>query len=347
MDNRRICYLDFLRVTAIFFVVIIHVTSVGLHTYDVFSGPWLMNSLLNSISRWAVPVFFMISGSLFLSPEKELSIKKLYKNNILHIVICIIVWGSFYSLLDQYIYNTLSIKSILIAVYGIITGTSGYHLWFLYTLTMLYIAIPLFRLITAHATKQQLEYGLLIWFIFSLLISQINAFAEDLGITSELLPYSAFIISGYGGYFLLGYYLSIYPIRKKAKRWLYAAGILSLLIIIMGKLLFKTVLHQDLTALEAPLGVFSCLLATSIFTIAQNMHFTNTCESVFVFCGQHTFGIYLTHVFFISLLYHIIGIAPNYCAPLLSIILSSIGIFAVSLLTSLIMSKIPLLRNLV
>ena len=177
MNDKRVGYFDILRIVSIFFVIVIHVTSVGLRLCETATPTWNVNWLLNSVSRWAVPVFFMVSGALFLDPRRELSIKKLYTKNISRIAICIIVWGFFYSLLDQYLYGTLSAKSILIAVYGIITGNTGYHLWFLYTLIMLYIATPLFRLITCHASKRRLEYALVVWIIFSLIAGQINSFA--------------------------------------------------------------------------------------------------------------------------------------------------------------------------
>lgn len=166
MNDKRVGYFDILRIVSIFFVIVIHVTSVGLRLCETATPTWNVNWLLNSVSRWAVPVFFMVSGALFLEPSREITLKKLYKKSIFHIVVCIIVWGFFYSLLDQYIYGTLSAKSVPVAVYGIVTGNTGYHLWFLYTLVMLYIAVPLFRLITCHGSKRQLEYALVVWGVF-------------------------------------------------------------------------------------------------------------------------------------------------------------------------------------
>lgn len=154
MEKRRLPYLDALRVLGAFFVVMVHVTSAGMHLCEPGTGAWRANTLINSLCHWAVPVFFMISGALFLDPRQEISVRKLYRKNLLRIVLCIGVWGFLYSLLDQYVYGTLSVKSIWIAAYGILTNQTGYHLWFLYTLGMLYIAVPLFRLLTAHATKR-------------------------------------------------------------------------------------------------------------------------------------------------------------------------------------------------
>lgn len=305
MDKQRVCGFDFLRVVSIFFVVVIHITSVGLRLCDSMTGTWIVNALINSISRWAVPVFFMVSGALFLDPRRELSIKKLYTKNISRIAICIIAWGFVYSLLDQYLYGTLSAKSILIAVYGIITGNTGYHLWFLYTLIMLYIATPLFRLITCHASKRQLEYALVVWIIFSLIAGQINSFAAEFGFDEVLSLYVPFVITGYGGYFLLGHYLTTYPLKGAAKRRCYILAILSACVICGGKWILPMTFKIETAAVEAPLGLFSCLVAGAVFTVSLNISISDTGTRVLSFLGQRTFGIYLTHVFFISLLYHI------------------------------------------
>lgn len=95
MNDKRVGYFDILRIVSIFFVIVIHVTSVGLRLCETATPTWNVNWLLNSVSRWAVPVFFMVSGALFLEPSREITLKKLYKKSIFHIVVCIIVWGFF------------------------------------------------------------------------------------------------------------------------------------------------------------------------------------------------------------------------------------------------------------
>ena len=89
MGRNRVCYFDVLRVASIFFVIVIHVTSAGMKLCAPVTAVWRVNWLVNSISRWAVPVFFMVSGALFLEPSRELTLKKLHKKNILRIVVCI------------------------------------------------------------------------------------------------------------------------------------------------------------------------------------------------------------------------------------------------------------------
>lgn len=347
MNRQRVCCFDLLRVISIFFVIVVHVTSVGIRLCDPTDGAWTANALINSVSHWSVPVFFMVSGALFLDPDKELPVKKLYKKNILRIVVCIIVWGFFYSLLDQYLYGTLSVRSIFVAIYGIVSGHTGYHLWFLYTLVMLYIAIPLFRLITCHASRRQLEYALAVWVIFSLGAGQINSFATEFGYDGVLSLYTPFVITGYGGYFLLGYYLTAYPLKGAIRRGCYLFAIMSVCVICGGRWLLHETFKVEATAINAPLGLLSCLIAAAVFTAAQNVSVSDTGARVLSFLGQRIFGIYLTHAFFISLLYHIWHVKPDYCQPVLAVLASSAGVFMVSLAVSWTMSKIPLFRKLV
>lgn len=64
--NGRIYYLDCLRVVAIISVIIIYVSAQNWYTTDVSSFAWQFFNLTDSLVRWAVPLFVMISGVVVL-----------------------------------------------------------------------------------------------------------------------------------------------------------------------------------------------------------------------------------------------------------------------------------------
>lgn len=69
-------YIEYLRVIAMFAVVAIHVCIAGLSSFanhSMFDA--VFYSSVRNIFHFAVPVFFMISGALMLSPSKDLPIK--------------------------------------------------------------------------------------------------------------------------------------------------------------------------------------------------------------------------------------------------------------------------------
>ena len=64
---------DVLKALAIVGTVTIHASTAAY--YDGFGSlPWLSAILWGTISRWAVPVFFLCSGALLLDPDRDLSL---------------------------------------------------------------------------------------------------------------------------------------------------------------------------------------------------------------------------------------------------------------------------------
>ena len=82
MNNlKRHLYIDVLRVLASAMVVAVHV---GMHYIGVFkvrSIPWTTMEFVVACTKFAVPVFFMITG-YFTHHEKQASKKQIIKINI-------------------------------------------------------------------------------------------------------------------------------------------------------------------------------------------------------------------------------------------------------------------------
>lgn len=64
----RIVYYDFLRIISMFAVIVLHTAGERWSKVEVHSLAWNSFNFYDSIVRWAVPVFTMISGALFLAP---------------------------------------------------------------------------------------------------------------------------------------------------------------------------------------------------------------------------------------------------------------------------------------
>ena len=67
---------DLVKTLAIGGVVLIHVAAPPLSVALTGSGDWLAALFWGTVSRASVPLFLMASGTLLLSPEKPLSLKK-------------------------------------------------------------------------------------------------------------------------------------------------------------------------------------------------------------------------------------------------------------------------------
>lgn len=90
-SNHRTVYFDVLRIIAICAVVVLHMSAQNFVESGVDTPEWQALNFYDSIVRWSVPVFVMISGALFLDGEN--SIGKLYKKNIARIPVAFIFWS--------------------------------------------------------------------------------------------------------------------------------------------------------------------------------------------------------------------------------------------------------------
>lgn len=85
MSDNKIIAFDGLRILAAFAVVVLH-TAAPLFLNSYSSSDWAVVNMYESLVRWSVPVFFMISGALFLNKGKEVNIGRLYGKNIFRIL---------------------------------------------------------------------------------------------------------------------------------------------------------------------------------------------------------------------------------------------------------------------
>ena len=78
-------------------VITLHVNSKYWYSLDINSFDWqVVNFYHGALTRWAVSVYVMISGALFLG--RDVPLRRLYGKNILRIVTAFIFWSLIYSI---------------------------------------------------------------------------------------------------------------------------------------------------------------------------------------------------------------------------------------------------------
>ena len=142
----RITKYDILRVIACFSIVLLHVSASYWSVVDVHSKEFLIMTIYNSLTCFAVPVFFMLSGLFLVSPQKEnLAIGK----RILKLLVLFYVWSAFYAFQGVAIdaLHGAVTKEVWASVQRFIFGHT--HMWFIQILIGFYILIPIARQICA------------------------------------------------------------------------------------------------------------------------------------------------------------------------------------------------------
>jgi len=330
-------WINNLRVISLFAVVILHTTSPVLETYNKGSlSVWFIGDFYNTLTRFAVPVFVMISGALLL--HRDYPLGDFLKKRLIRIVIPFLFWSCIYISYEFYnedlTYTGLNWETARQGLHLLKVGSS-YHLWYVYMLIGLYLFIPVLSKFIRNATENEILYFLIVWFIVMLLGQPYLArFKPSL----DLRYFEGFI-----GYLVLGHYLAFKPlIKKRISLWAF------LFLACLGGFSFGTyLLYQHYngisTLLYEPLSPPIVLMATSVFMLGRLWvpKVPKALISFRDFAGKYNYGIYLGHAIILTLLNDYLDINYKLFTPWLSIPCIAILCFGLSLVLVFVMNKIP------
>lgn len=203
-------------------MIVIYVCAQNFDNVGINTVQWKVFNIYDSAVRFAVPVFTMISGALFLDPNKQINIFYLYRKNILRMVIAFIFWSAVYAMI-AYRQGGVFFENLL---------CGHYHMWYLFVIIGLYMAVPILRKIAEsdNATK----YFLCVSFVVAFVMADITEFSflQPVKYIYEKMDFHLFL--GYSSYFLLGYVLSSTKIRKRTINILYILGVIGYVVTCLG-----------------------------------------------------------------------------------------------------------------
>ena len=155
MAKNRESNFDLLRILSAFAVVMLHVSGgfLQIDEMKVSTNCHFPIMLINHLVRFAVPCFFMLSGAFVLADERNANYKYFYKKSfrnigISSVIFCMlyVIFGVAKLLAGVFIFKRHGIDHVLLglisAFKNIVTGNPYYHLWYLFTLLGLYLAVP-------------------------------------------------------------------------------------------------------------------------------------------------------------------------------------------------------------
>ncbi|WP_017445393.1 acyltransferase [Gayadomonas joobiniege] len=196
-------YIDYLRTLGIFAVITIHVTAPVYQMADIVGEPgWWLSNILNSISRFAVPLFVMISGAVLLG--KSITPYEFYKRRSLRLLPPIIFWTLFY--IGFKFLQGGEIKSILIST--IYSGKAAGHLWYLTMFACLMMFAPFLNMFLNGDRPSSKDLLILIIVVFLFFILNGAASIPNVILDTKINWFTSF--TWFIGYFICGYYLDKY-----------------------------------------------------------------------------------------------------------------------------------------
>lgn len=336
MANKKILYLDILRIIAIELVILLHCISDFIVMPSLYgSRSWNIFNFMNEICRTGVPIFLMISGFLMLDNPQTSNIKVFYKKHLSRILIPLLVWNVIYFIYFIVIDNKpIDIKGFIDAL---INNGNAYHLWFVYMLFGIYLVTPFIHIIVKNCTTKQLS----LFFMLIIFAGTIRPFINT--ITPMYIYLFEPLFENYMGYFLLGYILAKSELNSRIRIFIYVGGIIGFLIGTLGSFFASSANGINLI-FNTGYSINHYLVAAAIFTTMKYFRLNHTEVSRKSVSGLSSivFGVFFIHVIIIDLINRVVNLdfSPT-IVVLINFLLASFISFGVIFL----LSKNKILRN--
>lgn len=341
LQKKRRTELDILRMLATIAVIATHLCGTAAKTLDVSTSLWAMINSIRAAVTWDVPAFVMISGCLFLRPQKEITIYDIYGKYIKHIAVCFIFWSAVFQLYYfLFAKNGLNWKGI---ISELLIGP--YPFWYLYMLVGLYMIVPFLRKFTNE--KQLLQYFIVLFIVFSFITNYATAIPVIGNIIDTILGKALFhFVLGFTGYYILGYYISQYGVSLKWEIVIYALGAIGVLVSCVGTTVQSRMqgeYNEWFSKYLMPNVIFESMAIYTLFAKRiSKIQFSSKTVKLFAKLTQLGFGVYLTHALIIDIL-NLMHINIRSYSTFLMIPLLTVVVYALSLIVTFLIRKIPLI----
>ena len=330
--QKRIIWMDFLRISCIFTVIFLHyTTSLYEKNYTGSFASWIPSLIVNCFTTFAVPCFFMLSGALILNKNESLS--SLLKKRLPSVYIPLIIWSGIYIAY----FGALQGSSIT-AFFKSLYTSQYYHLWFMYPLIGLYFLSPVIRSVLLNSDESIKKYAfVLVCIVPTILLTIAKLFR---------LTYISFWFTwGFPeiGLFVLGAWLvqKKLPVRKAL-----LGSAVSLLLIILGELscfIFGETPHKNFIGAYGTFPVFMFAVFMFAVFMSSEPYLTKLPESIknrVASISKLSVGIYFTHLLAKALLDKT-NIYQTDSKSFLMMLFAAIINFLFSLAICYVFSKIP------
>ena len=293
--------IDIIRIFAFVFIAMLHTLN---RQYGL--TVWMSGYAVISIG---VNLFIMISGYLLL--DRTETVKEFFRKRFFSILPLFIIFNIIY--IYFYNHSFITIKKI-----------SAPHFWYIYMILGLYLLTPWLRKVLQYAEKETF-YVVVLWFLCNVFNPYMQFF------TFPKIPFSHFPITGFIGYYILGYYLKKYRYKLEKIPFICVIGVYItgfLISVLSTKYVLVTTGNRISDFFDKnSLGTFFMSVSFFIFWIKFNFKNRN---KVIRMISDSTYFAYLIHII---ILHYVIKISDE-------MIFKSVATIIISIITGILYNYI-------
>ncbi|NCH56269.1 acyltransferase [Cronobacter muytjensii] len=290
MNAKRNINIETLRTMAVFSVILIHMAVPVFHSKEVMNSDislWLVSNLYYTISRFCVPIFFIIATYIaFNSLSKNMG----FLSRIKRIGVPYVFWSTLY-----YIFNGGDDVFNLIKL--TLTKYTSVHLWFLPAFLGFVLFLPAVKKILDNDSLRELRYLPILVFLFSVVLPStthfLNTFIGDFSYLNGLNQFEL-NLPAYIAYAL------VFPYVYRKVNAVYYTFIFFFIVFVNAALnvlvsLKTGVPNEYYYQYTTPLVFISSYVLFNVFMSINLDAVYTPVKNLIYSIGMNSFGIYLVH----------------------------------------------------
>ncbi|ENM5827598.1 acyltransferase family protein [Vibrio metoecus] len=289
---QRVFFFDLLRAIAAVAVIAIHVLAPYRDRLgEIPFAQWLTAVTVNGASRWAVPVFIMISGALMLSDRRPFELRYYLERRLGKVLIPFLVWSLFYAFLSGWSPTGFDGAMIWQTLLSSPQHETYYHLGFFYYFIPLYFVIPFLQWGAQRWDSVALYAFVAVWLLTTMLylLRLDGSWSHDSWLFSGYLP--------------LGYLLyQKCSLKRGSVLVITLMGLVSLYITVQAVVTLSLVEHAYRVGRWFSYKTINVvLMASMVFILARAFasKLPLSWQQGVSFVSRYSLGIYLLHPIFL------------------------------------------------
>ena len=314
------------------------------------TATWWIGTSLDLGSRWAVPVFIMVSGALLLGQRPNEGAREFYARRIRRIAIPLVV-----AHIGYFVVRAVLLHQVLttkVVVFDLLAARVYSQLYFFWIVLGLYLVTPLLRTALAGREAKALitigAAGIAFMWAVHAGATAMSAVGHPIDIWQ---PASLTLWIPYLGYFLLGYALRnvtlgraglaatvvVFVLANAAVVWNYTTGSGSVAAALFGGG------YQGLPVAAAAISLF--LMARTVLHPTSALALSPS-TPVMRRLGELTLGVFVVHLVIMLYAFHLPGLAaPTASRSLAATLILWAVVLTASFVACELLARIPVLRR--
>ena len=300
--RRRVPCFEWIRAAGCVAITLLHVfvsldNAVGIEALSP-SRVLVEDLVAVTFTRWAVPVFLMVTGALLLDPKRKVSWARI-GHYAARMLFTLATFGLLFCLIESvYDHHGVSLAVVGEALRNLVTGHSWDHLWYVYALLFLYLLTPGFRWLVGRLSRAGYAFLLGLLYLVVLVVPTAlfwsgRHFSTPFNVVPAMF------------YYLLGQYAWRYlrPQRgaKAPARPVVIAGAVSLVALIICAATGNAVYALPEFCVICPFALLVFCLFMGYATEPIERH------PAAALLADYSFGIYVVHPFFLHVITHLVN----------------------------------------